>query len=347
MNASDLTLLAYSKLGLISPRAWDVEAFESYTKYAEKAYTGKLTKGDLNRGWKEGLAMMKGAFPKKWDEYERSKGLMTSSEAVPWEKVTFTKGTTDGDFYSLTFDIDGTPCELECDDLQLSNPEYVIRKMQFRAIKLIDCPYMGSASSKKNWIPGAVFMWLKSDRMNHAVRENLLDAVKESILDYAMRPLDFEAIVRPWDQIKDPIREGGFIYMPSPGLSTHVHKMTGREISRKLISTALSQLGAEEKRKGFNRKRFFSILYDKVSLENSETGIGEDIGADKAGAVRANKGWDGKFDDVRPEERGADASADGLAIEGAKGKVKDTDDTLSSVAPPKTEGAHEPFEVPF
>jgi hypothetical protein len=285
-------------------------------------------------------------MPKQWDEYLKSKGEKVVIESVSWDKVRFLGGTEDGDFFSLFFDIDGVKVELECGDAQLEDPKWVIRKLIFRSRKLIDCPY-NTQRSRQNWMPAVVLKWLQSMDIIHVKRENLVDSARDAIIDFALRPLDYEVLTKPWDQIKDPIKKDNRVYIPFTGLSRYVTHITGRDLSRNFLTSALSQIGAQRTRQGKGNKVFYCIPYENLISQSSETGVGKDDRASEGSEDVSFSGWDGSPIDVREEERDATEGENGMVKRRYKKTADDPDVTLSGLASLETEKRNKPDEIPF
>ena len=338
-----LVAIGYQKFQVMSPKVWDTEAYTSFVNDSKK--TG-ADDSAIAAAWKDVLAMARATLPKLYTEYEQTKNLDTEEDDIQWEGVEFQQGTNDGDTFLMIVNVGGERCEIECSAEQFCDVDFIIRKLEFQAIRTINCPYQ-SRRLKGNWKKAVVFKWLKHPNMIRSSRENISGAVHDAVLDYARRPIDAAALTKPWDQSFDAVREREFVYLPYNGLAAHVKKLTGRDISRSYITNVLSQLHAEVRKKGGGCNRFYAINYDKIVPANSEARLREAHSADSGSTGSAFPGWNGFSDNLREEEHGTHGAEDGLVVEGKTGSPKDTNAPLGSVAPSKAKKTGEPDEIPF
>lgn len=181
---------------------------------------------------------------------------------ISWDEVRFIRGVHQDRMYRLEFSIAGQEVMIRCSEDEILNVNTVLTKMQLVARKLIDCPYIGK-HEKKNWLPGAVFLWLdKIAKQGDKYGENT-ESVKRVIKDYSSKSISGKASDRPYNQSKDSVQEDQTVFMPFRGLINFVRKNIGADIGERYLIKILVSMGARRVKKGKNSNIFYALNYDE------------------------------------------------------------------------------------
>lgn len=336
-NLSILTKVAISKLTDSKPRAWDTNARQLFDSTAKNSHPDAGA-DMLEAAWKNGLAHMRDHYRDEWDTYAKHTKNPTGVTAVSWDDVKLIKGQADGDTFELHFEVEGVPCVIECTDLQLLDPAFVLRKLVLYTYKDISCPYLGRKQLEA-WRRNVVLPWLKSAFIKHVDRETTASAIEGLIREYCSDTTEADTGAEAWLQQKRPVLEKEIVYVPFSGLQEFIARRLGNDPSKKAIKNTLARLNFSLVKKGKMRLRFHAIHTNKLyeydeNTDPGETGGGE-VDADRdRGPDDLNPRRDGFFDVVREEECGGLATEDGQrpATPQAPGTAPDMpDDPLAAL----------------
>lgn len=308
-----LIKIAISKLEGTRPKHWETDARELYDTVV-KASHPDITPDTANAAWRDAMAYMRDNHKDDWDAYVKHQKRPQDANATPWEKVKLVKGQADGDSFTLTFEVDGETCVIECTDVQLLDPQFILRKLVMYTRKDVACPYTNKKQLEA-WRRDVVIPWLKLDFFNHVERQTLAEQVDDLIREFCANTMAGESSPAVWLQLKRAILEHGIIYVPFAGLHEFVMRHAGNDPTKKTVKNALSRLGFNECKKGRRALRFHSISVNKLyeNIDPSETGGGE-VNPDRTdGAGTLAAGQAGILDELRQEER------DGFEIESGDG----------------------------
>lgn len=302
-----LVQIALTKLRSNRPEAWDTDGRALFEAASRQAYRS-VNSDELEAAWRDGLITQKRENKSDWDEYAKISKNFNEITAVAWEKVLLLRGQTDGDNFELHFNVDGAMCLIECTDVQLLDPHFILRKLVMYTAKDIACPYL-SRKQLDAWRRNVVIPWLRSEAFSRVEREIIGDQVEDLIREYCERSLDGTHDESAWKQTKRAIVDKGFTYIPFTGLQEFVSKRMPSDMGKKSIKNVMDRLGFTVTKKGKDRLRFHSINTNILYVEPSdktdpgETGNGEVHPDRDEREGGARSGADRILDDLREEKR--------------------------------------------
>lgn len=307
-----LTKVAINKLTGTKPKGWDTDARELFESVARASHPD-ATAEQLEAAWRDGLTHMRENFKDEWDMYAKASKRPGDMTAIPWKSVELVKGQSDGDSFTLHFNVDGLPCVIECSDVQLLDADFILRKLVMYTRKDVACPFLGR-KQVESWRRNVVIPWLKSDAFKHTERQTMGDMVDDLIREYCANTVAANEDGSSWLQLKRAVADKNVVYVPFSGLQEFIGKHAGDNPTKKVVKNALSRLGFNEVKKGKRALRFHSIPMQALYGENidpSETGGGKiDTHSDGSESMPAI-GGESIFDKLREEERDRPAAESG------------------------------------
>lgn len=299
-----LSKIAISKLNSIKPKGWDTDARELFDSVVTHSHPD-VDKDVIEGAWRDGLAYMRENHKDEWDVYVKAAKRPQDAAAIPWDKVTLTKGQADGDSFELYFDVDGLTCVIECTDVQLLDPAFIQRKLVMYTRKDVNCPYLGKKQLEA-WRRNVVLPWLKSDVFKHVERETMAQVVESLIREYCGDTVAAETGPEVWQQLKRSVLDKGVVYVPFSGLQEFIGRRAGSDPTKKTIKNSLARLGFNVVKKGKSALRFHSINASEIYEEDANPGEawGGEIDTHRAdGGTDTPSGRTGILDQLRAEER--------------------------------------------
>lgn len=293
---------AISKLTGSKPKAWDTDARDLFETVAH-AMHADISAETIEATWRDAMAYMRENAKDEWDQYARFT-KKTDMVGVSWDKVKLVKGQSDGDSFTLHFDVDGIPCVVECTDVQLLDPSFIQRKLVMYTRKDVSCPYLGKKQLEA-WRRNVVIPWLKGDAFMHTERQTMGDMVDDLVREFCANTVAANDDGSSWLQLKRSVADKGIIYVPFSGLQEFIGKHAGDAPTKKIVKNSLVRLGFTEVKKGRRALRFHALPSNKLyeEIDSGEAGGGKIDTDSEQGSDMPAGGGPRLLDKLREEKR--------------------------------------------